>query len=55
MARPFANETPLALKAVKYSDRYKKTDSEAARKFGINRSSVCKMRKKLKCLALSAT
>ena len=45
--RPFLGSTPTALKAVRWADRYKKSDAEAARKFGIGKSSVSKMRKKL--------
>ena len=44
--RPKLGSTPAALKAVRWADRYGKSDAEAARKFGIGKSSVSKMRKK---------
>ena len=45
--RPFLGSTPTALKAVRWADRYGKSDAEAARKFGIGKSSVSRMRKKM--------
>jgi len=46
MGRPKLGSVSLAAKAAKWAERHSKNYSDAARKFGINKSSVSKWRKR---------